>query len=183
MTGFSLSLTHDRSAARWASVGMLGALIAASQIAVPIPGTPVPLTLTPLLVVLSGMMLGPTVGAATMVAYLALGAIGVPVFAPMGAPGVMRLVGPTGGYLLAYPAAAYVAGVLTQRLPTLSGRWIAACAGVAVLFAGGLAQLTILTGSVTRAVALGITPFALLDVVKAFVAALLTKPQTPTSLD
>ena len=183
MTGFSLSLAHDRGAARWAAIGMLGALVAASQIAIPVPGTPVPFTLTPLLVVLSGMMLGPVVGAATMTAYLALGAIGVPVFAPVGAPGIARLLGPTGGYLLAYPAAAWVAGVLTQRSSSIAGRWLGATIGMAVLFVGGVAQLTILTGSVGRAVALGITPFALFDVVKALLAALLTRPHTPASRD
>ncbi len=106
--------------------------------------------------------------------YLAAGAVGLPVFTPMGAPGIARFFGPTGGYLIAYPAAAWVAGVLTQRASSLMTRWLAAIAGIAVIFFGGLAQLTLLSHSVTRAVQLGITPFAALDVVKAYAAALIT---------
>ncbi|MGH7678442.1 MAG: biotin transporter BioY, partial [Gemmatimonadaceae bacterium] len=84
-----------------AAIGVFGfavALAAASQIAMPIPGTPVPMTLQPLVVVLAGLMLGPKLGAASMVLFLAVGAAGAPVFAPGGAPGVLRLIGPTGGY-------------------------------------------------------------------------------------
>src|SRR3712207_2155280 len=97
------------------AVAFAAALAAASQIAIPLPGTPVPITLQPLVVVLAGLLLGPRAAAASMVTYLAAGALGLPVFAPVGAPGVARLVGPTGGYLLAYPAAAVVAAVLGWR--------------------------------------------------------------------
>jgi biotin transport system substrate-specific component len=160
-------------------VGVFGfatALAAAAQIAIPLPGTPVPLTLQPFVVVLSGMMLGPTLGAASMILYLAAGAVGLPVFAPGGAPGVARLLGPTGGYLIAFPFAAYIAGFVATRMPTLAGRWAGAMAGMVAIFVGGLSQLTILTGSVRAAIALGITPFAVLDVVKALVAALVARP-------
>ena len=109
-----------------------------------------------------------------MALYLAAGASGLPVFTPMGAPGIARFLGPTGGYLLAYPFAAYVAGALSRRSTTLAGRWIAGVAGVALIFAGGLAQLSVLSGSLSRAVALGVTPFAALDLVKAWVAAAIT---------
>src|ERR1044071_1795463 len=89
-------------------VGFAAAVAAASQGAIPLPFTPVPLTLQPMLVILAGMMLGPAAGAASMALYLAAGAAGLPVFTPLGAPGIARLLGPTGGYLLAYPAAAFV---------------------------------------------------------------------------
>src|SRR5690242_8157158 len=154
-------------------VGFAVILTAASQIAIPLPFTPVPITLQPLVVVLAGLMLGPAAGAASMVLYLAAGAVGLPVFAPMGAPGIARFFGPTGGYLIAYPAAAFVAGALGQRVPTLIGRWLAATAGSAVILLGGVAELTIINGSLTRALAIGLTPFAVLDVVKAFVAAVI----------
>jgi biotin transport system substrate-specific component len=183
MSSFSLSLAPNRRTALWVAPGLILGLALASQIAIPLPGTPVPLTLQPFLVVYAGLLLGPVVGAGTMIAYLALGAMGLPVFAPIGAPGIARFFGPTGGYLLAYPAAAYVAGVLGARFPSLAGRWIAACAGIAVLFAGGVAQLTVLTGSFTRAIALGITPFAALDGVKAFMAAAITKTEGRTVRD
>lgn len=155
-------------------VGFAAAVAAASQIAIPLPGTPVPLTLQPMLVILAGMWLGPREGAASMALYLAAGASGLPVFTPMGAPGVARFLGPTGGYLLAYPFAAYAAGALSRRATTLAGRWMAGVAGVALIFIGGLAQLFVLSGSVAKAVALGITPFAALDLVKAWVAAAIT---------
>ena len=155
-------------------VGFAAAVAAASQIAIPLPFTPVPVTLQPMLVILAGMWLGPAAGAASMALYLAAGAVGLPVFTPMGAPGFARFFGPTGGYLLAYPAAAWVAGTLNRRASSLITRWLAAIAGVAVIFFGGLAQLTLLTGSVARAVQLGITPFAALDLVKAFIAAVIS---------
>lgn len=177
MTTFIASLVQDRRIALVGVPGFVVALAAASQVAIPLPGTPVPITLQPMVVVLAGMMLGPALGAASMMLYLAVGAAGMPVFAPVGAPGIARFFGPTGGYLIAYPAAAVVAGLLSQRFPTLMGRWLSAMAGIAVLFVGGLTQLTVLTGSVSRAVALGITPFAVFDVAKAFVAALIARPR------
>ena len=89
-----------------ASAVVLGAALvaAAAQIAVPLPGTPVPMTLQPLAVLLVGGLLGARLGAASMVLYLALGTAGLPVFTPtVPLVGIARLLGPTGGYLLAYP--------------------------------------------------------------------------------
>jgi biotin transport system substrate-specific component len=130
-----------------------------------------------MIVVLAGLMLGPTFGAASMMLYLAVGVMGVPVFTPGGAPGIARLLGPTGGYLIAYPFAAYVSGVVARRASTLTGRFGAALAGMVLIFLGGLAQLTVLTGSAAQAVAFGVTPFALFDVAKAFLAALIARPR------
>ena len=152
-------------------VGFAAAVAAASQIAIPLPWTPVPITLQPLLVILAGMWLGPVAGAASMTLYLAAGAVGLPVFTPIGAPGIARFLGPTGGYLIAYPAAAFIAGTFAVRANTFGGRWLAAVAGIAVIYFGGIAQLSLLSGSVARAVQVGVAPFALFDVVKAFVAA------------
>lgn len=173
----ALSLTHDKRIAVVGIIGFAIALAAASQIAIPLPGTPVPFTLQPMLVVLAGLMLGPTLGAASMMLYLLVGALGVPVFTPVGAPGVARLLGPTGGYLIAYPFAAFVAGFAARRAPSLAGRFGAALAGMVVIFLGGLAQLTVLTGSAAQAVAVGMTPFALFDIAKAFLAALIARPR------
>ncbi|HVX40131.1 MAG TPA: biotin transporter BioY [Gemmatimonadaceae bacterium] len=170
--------TNDRGLTILGIAGFAAAVAAASQIAIPLPFTPVPVTLQPMLVILAGMWLGPVAGATSMVLYLAAGAAGLPVFTPMGAPGIARFLGPTGGYLIAYPAAAFVAGALTRRAKSLGTRWLAASIGVAVIFLGGIAQLSILNGSVTRAVALGVTPFAALDLVKAFVAAAISGPRS-----
>ena len=163
-------------------VGFAIALAAAAQVAIPLPGTPVPFTLQPLLVVLTGFWLGPVAGAASMTLYLLAGAVGLPVFAPVGAPGVARLLGPTGGYLLAYPVAAAVVGALATRASSSIGRRFAArvaiaIAGMAVLYAGGIAQLAVLTGSVGQAAALGALPFVGLDLVKSVLAAALAPRQ------
>lgn len=175
----------SRREARHSALGAAGfavALALASQVAMPIAGTPVPLTLQPMLVVLAGLWLGPRAAAASMILYLTAGALGLPVFTPMGAPGIARLLGPTGGYLLAYPLAAAVAGLARARAWSYAMRAAFAVAAMATLYAGGLAQLTLLTGSVSHAIVLGLVPFAAADAVKALVAPLLAprRPHLPT---
>src|SRR5512135_696439 len=90
------------------------ATIAAAQVSIPLPFTPVPFTLQPMIVLLGGAALGARLGAASQLAYLAAGLAGLPVFAasPVLPPGIARLLGPTGGYLLAYPFAAALTGFL-----------------------------------------------------------------------
>ena len=176
MTTLALSARAPRTRA----LGILlavGALAIASQFALPIPGTPVPLTLQPMLVVLAGLLLGPVDAAAAMVVYLLAGAVGLPVFAPMGAPGLARLIGPTGGYLLAYPVAAAVAGRLGAGRPSYVTRALAASAGILMLYIGGLAQLAVISGSVATAAILGVLPFVAADAVKALAAAALSAPR------
>jgi biotin transport system substrate-specific component len=174
MTHPSYLLARDRRSVAVGVVGFALALAAASQIAIPLPGTPVPLTLQPLAVVLAGLWLGPAAGAASMGLYIAAGAAGLPVFAPMGAPGALRLLGPTGGYIWAYPVAALVAGLVGRKLPGVAGRALAAALGIATIHLGGVAQLSLLAGSVARAATLGTVPFILMDLVKALLAALLS---------
>jgi biotin transport system substrate-specific component len=175
--------TQDRRLTLLGVLGFAVALAAAAQVAIPMPGTAVPFTLQPLVVVLAGLMLGPGYGAASMLLYLGAGAAGLPVFAPIGAPGLARFLGPTGGYLIAFPAAAFVAGFVSERRTSLLGRWSAAMLGMAVIFVGGIAQLAILSGGLGRAVALGITPFAALDIVKAVIAALIARPRVRNARD
>lgn len=154
-------------------VGFAVALAAASQVSIPLPNTPVPITLQPLVVVLAGLWLGPVAGAASMITFLLAGAAGLPVFSPIGAPGLARLLGPTGGYLLAYPVAAYVAGMLAPATAGLARRFGAATAGMLAIYLGGFAQLVAITGSLETAALLGVLPFVALDVVKALIAALI----------
>ena len=172
MTELSLVAARDRRITVAGVVGFAAALAAASQVAIPIPGTSVPMTLQPLAVVLAGLWLGPRAGAASMLLYLAVGASGLPVFAPEGAPGIARLLGPTGGYLVAYPLGAFAAGWLTKRRSTFGWRLAGAGLGIAVIHVGGIAQLALLTGSLERAVVMGSLPFLGLDAVKAVIAAL-----------
>ena len=171
----TVSLSRDRRITIAGVVGFAVALAAASQVAIPVPGTAVPMTLQPLAVVLAGIWLGPRAGAASMLLYLAAGAAGLPVFAPVGAPGFLRLLGPTGGYLLAYPLSAFAAGVIARRFPAFGGRVAAAALGIALMHLAGIAQLTILTGSVTSAVIMGSLPFLGMDLVKSLLAGVLSR--------
>ena len=175
MQGNSVTAAQSRGRAL-TTVGVVGfavALAAASQIAIPLPNTPVPITLQPLVVVLAGLWLGPTAGAASMILFLVAGAAGLPVFAPMGAPGLARLLGPTGGYLLAYPIAAFVAGRLAPPTAGFGRRVAAAAAGMLAIYLGGFAQLVVIAGSLERAAVLGVIPFVALDACKAVIAALI----------
>src|ERR1041384_1598123 len=116
-------------------------IAAAAQFSIQIG--PVPITGQSFAVLLTGALLGPRLGAAAVIAYLIEGAIGLPFFAPGGAPGILRFFGPTGGYLMAFPAAAFVTGAFAEhgwdkRYPTA----VAAMAiGSAVILLGGWARL------------------------------------------
>ena len=153
---------------------------AASQISVPLPFTPVPFTLQPMIVLLGGVVLGPRLGMASQFLYLAAGAAGLPVFAfsPELPQGAARLLGPTGGYLMAYPFAAFVAGMLATR--GFDRRYLtsvlAMAAGLAVIFAGGVTWLTLFAPgadarSLNAALAVGFYPFVIADAIKLCLAA------------
>jgi len=168
-----------RLAERIGAVAFVTALTAAAaQVSAPLPFTPVPLTLQPMVVLLGGAVLGSRLGLSAQVLYLALGIAGLPVFAasPMLPQGAARLLGPTGGYLMAYPLAAFVAGVLAER--GFDRRYVTAVAamtcGLAVIFAGGvlwLSRFTVPPGSISAALAVGFSPFIVADFAKLLVAA------------
>ena len=127
----------------FASVLFVAALTAAAaQISVPLPFTSVPLTFQPMIVLLGGLALGSKLGLASQVVYLAAGIAGLPVFAASATlpPGPLRLLGPTGGYLMAYPVAAFVVGYLAER--GFGRRYVtsvlAMLAGLTVIYACGV---------------------------------------------
>lgn len=134
-------------------------------------GGPVPLTLQPLAVLLAGLVLGARDGALSQLAYVALIAAGAPLDARM--LGTAALFGPTGGFLLGFIAAAFVAGYLVERgANRVWQRWLAGVAGIVVLYALGVIHLKFYAGlSWEAAWAAGAAPFLLLDLVKALVAA------------
>ena len=148
-----------------------------AQVAVPLPGTPVPITLQVPAVLIVGGLLGPRLGAASMAAYLLAGVAGLPVFAPGGALGVARLIGPTGGYLLAFPVAAAMVGWLAR--PTIPQSHsparvvLGVLAGFVVIHLGGIAQLAIITGDVATAFLWGSLPFLAGDLIKLLFAGLI----------
>jgi biotin transport system substrate-specific component len=153
---------------------------AAAQISVPLPFTQVPLTFQPTVVLLSGLVLGPRLGAASQVLYLAAGIAGLPVFAasPVLAPGAWRLLGPTGGYLLSYPLAAFVVGTLARR--GFDRRYltsiVAMAFGLVVVYACGTVWLAYASGGgsavgLAGAFATGVAPFVVADIVKLAAAA------------
>ena len=150
----------------------LGALLvsAAAQVAVPVPFSPVPMTLQPLAVLVVGGLLGATGGLAALVTYLALGSMGLPVFAG-GAAGALHLIGPTGGYLLAFPVAAGVVGALTGRSAGVLRVLLACALGMVVIHVGGVAQLTLLDGDPALALRVGFVPFLTGDLLKVGLAA------------
>jgi biotin transport system substrate-specific component len=151
----------------------LGALIVAlaAQFVVPVPLSPVPMTLQPLAVLVVGGLLGLAGGVSALVLYLALGAIGLPVFAG-GGLGALHLVGPTGGYLLAFPVAAGVTGALVARAPHSVLRVLLACAlGMVIIHLGGVAQLALLGGDPGLAFRVGFLPFLTGDLLKVGLAA------------
>src|SRR6266571_2499978 len=172
---------------------VVGAVLVAlaAQVAVPLPGTPVPMTLQPMAVLLVGGLLGPRLGALSMILYLAMGAAGLPVFtpSPLLLPGIGRLFGQTGGYLLAYPIAAYAAGAIVPPLRSVergsggedTGRAaLGVFLGLVLIHLGGLAQLLILTGNLSAAARFGTWPFLLGDLIKIGVLVPVLTKLTPT---
>jgi biotin transport system substrate-specific component len=153
----------------------VGALFVAilAQVKIPLPFTPVPLTGQTFAVLLIAAALGSKRGAASMVFYIALGAFGLPVFAG-GAAGMAYLSGATLGYLIGFVLAAYVVGLLAERglerdfrtsiLPFL--------AGTVIIYACGVAWLTVVLGSFGKAVTAGFLPFVVGDIIKLVAAAL-----------
>ena len=166
---------YERAIRAAAAVFMIALTAAAAQISFPIPGTAVPFTLQPMIVILAGAVLGSRLGAASQFAYLMLGIAGLPVFAasPVLPQGAARLLGPTGGYLMVYPVAAFVTGMLAERgfNRRLSTSILSMLAGVAVIYAGGLSWLAgVHVGSFSLAIAAGAAPFFIADVFKAVIA-------------
>ena len=151
---------------------------AAAQISVPLPVTPVPFTLQPMVVLLGGAALGSRLGMSSQALYLLAGVAGLPVFAasPVLPQGIGRLLGPTGGFLLSYPVAALVAGWLAER--TFDRRYLtsilAMSCGLAIIFACGVAWLAWFAQpaplGLSVALRTGLYPFLPADIVKILIA-------------
>lgn len=170
-------LPRSPALARAGSVVAFAALTAAAaRVALPLPGTPVPFTLQVAAVLLAGFVLGPRLGAASQTLYLAAGLAGLPVFAAGGGPAY--LLGPTGGYLLAFPAAAAVTGLLAGGSGA-ARQAAAVVAGLLTIHLGGVAWLAVALG-LEEGFHLGTEPFLAADLLKVVLVLLvgrrLTKP-------
>jgi biotin transport system substrate-specific component len=143
-----------------------------ARITIPLPFTPVPLTVQNFGVLLVGLLLGSRRGFAALALYLAEGAMGLPVFSPMGPGGIAQLIGPTGGYLMVYPLVAALAGYIVERgAKSFARAAIASLLGEILLFAGGLTWLYMLTHSLAKAAYLGLYWFISAEVIKVLCAA------------
>jgi biotin transport system substrate-specific component len=162
---------------RAAGIVVLGSAFVAvcAHVALPLFFTPVPLTLQPFAVLLLGLLLSPRLAAATLVAYLGEGALGLPVFSPglVGLSGLAHLFGPTGGYLLAYPLAAMLISFLFRysRVSFASAVGSAAAGNLVILSIGAI-WLAILThASLQLVLTQAIIPFLPGDALKVLAAA------------
>jgi biotin transport system substrate-specific component len=171
-----LSTPQERmlEAARQVALVVGGSLFVAlcARITIPLPFTPVPLTVQNFGVLLVGLLLGSRRGFAALILYLAEGAMGMPVFSPLGPGSVAQILGVTGGYLLVYPFVAGLAGFIFERGTKSFAR--AAIAGLLaeiVLFAGGVTWLYVATHSLAKAAYLGLYWFVAAEVMKVMVAA------------
>ncbi len=143
-----------------------------AHITIPLPFTPVPLTVQNFGVLLVGLMLGSRRGFAALALYLAEGAMGMPVFSPVGPGGIAHLLGPTGGFLLAYPLVAWIAGcVMEHGRKSFARAAMGGLLGEVVLFTGGLTWLAVLTHSVAQAFRWGLYWFLFAEVIKVMMAA------------
>jgi biotin transport system substrate-specific component len=143
-----------------------------ARVTIPLPFTPVPLTAQNFGVLLVGLLLGSRRGFAALALYLAEGAMGMPVFNPTGPGGIAQLLGATGGFLLAYPLVAWVAGFVTEHgRKSFARAAMGGLLGEVVLFTGGLTWLAVLTHSVAQAFRWGLYWFLFAEVIKVMMAA------------
>lgn len=133
-----------------------------AKISIPLPFTPVPIVLQSHLCLLIGALLGPRLGALTVLAYIFEGLLGLPVFS-LGRFGLPLLLGPTGGYLFGYVAGAWISGHLVQKWP--SQKFFALAAGSLAIYCFGVPQLSLFVG-LEKAFYVGVLPFLAGDFMK-----------------
>lgn len=150
---------------RWlgtAAAAVVGVCLLTLSAKLQVPFWPVPMTMQTLVVLMLGMAYGSRLGAGTVLAYLLVGAVGLPVFAgtPERGIGLAYMMGPTGGFLMGFVLAAWITGLLAERGWDRSLFWCAAAMliGSVAIFVVGLAGLIPVTG-LSKAIEVGLTPF------------------------
>ena len=186
VTGATVSFI-ERLALKASTITRAALMAAVTAVAaqITIPLFPVPFTLQVLAVILSGLLLGVRHGALAQAVYVLVGAVGVPVFAGF-TGGLGHVFGPTGGYLISYPVAAAVAGFAAKtvagdsRSRALWSGFFWGCAGLAVIYAFGATWLAVVLGlTPTEAIATGVLPFIVFDLIKVGLAALVAVAAAP----
>ena len=165
---------------RWVVLASLMAALTAVGAYIHIPIGPVPIVLSTLFVLLSGLLLGSRWGLVSIALYLLVGAIGIPVFAG-GKGGLVHFFGPTGGYLWGYVLASWITGFISERSRgILIWEILAVIAGSLTIYGLGVPWLKIATQiSWPKALMLGMVPFLIGDAVKASVALMLARAVRP----
>lgn len=169
-------------------VALFAALTAVmSQISIPLPFTPIPITMQLVAVCLSGVILGSRLGAVSQLVFLLIGAVGAPVFANFSG-GISKILGPSGGYLISFPIVALIIGLCTEKIfnenyvkdKELSCKIkkqailiTASLLGLFVCYTLGVIQLSVvLKWSITKSINLGVLPYVILDLVKVIFVAI-----------
>lgn len=141
-----------------------------SQISIPIPFTTVPLTMQIFSVALTGMVLGSKRGFVSIVIYLILGAIGMPVFTQMRG-GIGVLIGPTGGFLLGCPLMAFIVGLVSEKSSSRVKIILSMVGGLTVTYITGSIMFSLVTkSSLYQSVLVCVLPFVLVDTIKLILA-------------
>jgi len=158
-------------AALFAAITAIGALVE-----IPIPISPVPLTLQVFFVLLAGLVLGSRWAGTGMVVYLLLGIVGFPVFSG-GSSGIGTILGPTGGYLIGFVPAAFVTGRITETFGRSTPAVVCAMiVGLAAIYIPGVVQLSIVAGlTVRESIVIGVLPFLIGDSVKLTAALIVSR--------
>jgi biotin transport system substrate-specific component len=177
--GFPSGLAaHSSSLLKQAGIVICASAVIAvcARIVLPLPFTPIPLTLANFAVLLVGLVLGSKRGFAAAALYLAWGSLGLPVFSPAGPGGIAQLLGPTAGYLWSYPLVASIAGFVAERGAPSFGRNVAGSTlAELVLFTCGIGWLVAFTHSWRGAAVFGLYPFVAAEVMKVMFAAALAR--------
>lgn len=154
----------------------MAALIAVGAL-IHLPIGPVPVVLQNLFALLAGLLLGSRYGLASVLLYLLIGSMGLPVFAG-GKGGIAHFMGPTGGFLVGFAAAAFMAGLISERLPRgLVTDILAVAVGSLIIYLIGVPWLKMVTQMTwAKAFTVGMLPFLPGDILKAAAAVLLARP-------